>query len=69
MLTDYDAYDALGLAELVRSGQVTPLELVEEAIRRIEATNPQVNAVIYKMYNQARTAAKLKRAAASRPVY
>lgn len=58
MISDYDAYDALGLAELVRSGQVTPLELVEEAIRRIELTNPAINAVICKMYNQARTAAQ-----------
>lgn len=60
MITDYDSYDALGLAELVRSGQVTPLELIEEAIRRIEAANPALNAVIYKMYNQARTAAQGK---------
>ena len=53
MISDYDSYDALGLAELVRGGQVTPLELVEEAIRRIETTNPAVNAVIYRMYEQA----------------
>ena len=53
MISDYDSYDALGLAELVRGGQVTPLELVNEAIRRIEATNPAINAVIYKMYEQA----------------
>lgn len=58
MFSDYDDYDALGLAELVRSGQVTPLELVEEAIGRIEAANPAINAVIYKMYDQARAAAQ-----------
>ncbi len=58
MISDYDSYDALGLAELVRSGQVTPLELVDEAIRRIEARNPAINAVIYKMYEQARAAAQ-----------
>ena len=39
MLSDYDDYDALGLAELVRTGQMTPLELVEEAIRHIEVAH------------------------------
>jgi amidase len=53
-LEDYIQKDAIGLAEWVRSGEVTPLELVEEAILRIEAVNPQVNAVIHKMYDRAR---------------
>ena len=54
---DFSKYDALGLAELVRAGQVSPAELVDEAIARIEAGNPRVNAVIRKMYEQAREAA------------
>ncbi|MGQ9599457.1 MAG: amidase [Anaerolineae bacterium] len=54
----YDQYDGLGLAELVRKGEVQPIELVEEAIRRIEKLNPHLNAVIHKMYDQAREAAK-----------
>lgn len=58
MFADYDCYDALGLAELVRSGQVTPLELVEEAIGRIEQANPTLNAVVCKLYDQARAAAQ-----------
>ena len=33
---DYADYDGLGLAELVRAGQLTPLELVDAAIERIE---------------------------------
>jgi len=37
---EYPKYDGLGLAELVRSKQVSPEELVEEAIARIEAHNP-----------------------------
>jgi amidase len=53
---DYDQYDGLGLAELVRRREVAPAELVEEAIRRIEALNPQVNAVIHKTYDLARQA-------------
>ncbi|MCJ7669760.1 MAG: amidase [Dehalococcoidia bacterium] len=55
--SDYDKYDGLGLTELVRKKEVKPIELVEEAISRIEKLNPQVNAVIYKMYEQARQTA------------
>lgn len=54
---EYSQYDALGLAELVRKGDVTPAELVEEAIQRIEALNPQLNAVVHKMYEKGREAA------------
>ena len=55
--SDYDKYDGLGLAELVRRKEVKPSELVEEAINRIEKLNPRLNAVIYKMYELARRAA------------
>ncbi len=55
--SEYDKYDGLGLAELVRKKEVKPSELVEEAISRIERLNPQVNAVIYKMYELARKTA------------
>jgi len=54
---EYAGYDGLGLAELVRKGEVQPAELVEEAIGRIERVNPKVNAVIEKMYDLARKAA------------
>jgi amidase len=53
-LPDYPAYDAVGLAELVRRGEVTPLELLEAAIARTEQLNPELNAVIYRMYAHAR---------------
>jgi len=49
--------DATAQAELVRSGEATPLELVEAAIERIEALNPQLNAVIHELYAEAREAA------------
>ena len=55
--SDYDKYDGLGLAELVRKKEVKPVELVEEAISRIEKLNPQLNAVIHKMYEKARQTA------------
>jgi amidase len=54
---EYGDYDALGLAELVRRREVSPTELIEEAIRRIEAVNPRINAIIHKMYDRARQTA------------
>lgn len=56
-VSDYLAHDAVGLADLVRRGQATPLELVEEAIRRIEHLNPRLNAVVHPMFDSARRAA------------
>ncbi|HSP78519.1 MAG TPA: amidase, partial [Myxococcaceae bacterium] len=56
-IREYDALDATALAELIRKKEVHPSELVEEAISRIEALNPRLNAVVPKMYEQARKAA------------
>jgi amidase len=47
-------HDATGLASLVRAGQVTPTELVEAAISRIETVDPQLNAVIHRRFERAR---------------
>jgi amidase len=52
--SEFSRFDALGLAELVRTNQVTPAELVEDTIRKIEALNPKLNAVICKTYGHAR---------------
>jgi amidase len=49
--------DAIGQADLVRSGEVSPLELVEAAIARIEALNPELNAVIHDLSEEGRAAA------------
>lgn len=54
---DYVSYDGLGLAELVRNRDVTPGELLEAAIERIERHNPKLNAVVYKAYDEARAVA------------
>jgi amidase len=53
-IADYSDYDGLGLAELVAKKQVTPLELAEAAIERIERHNSILNAVVYKGYDDAR---------------
>lgn len=55
---DYISHDGLGLAALVKAGEVTPRELAETAIARIERLNPKINAVITPLYDSA-----LKRAA------
>jgi amidase len=47
-------YDAMGLAELVRARQITPLEIVEDTIRKIESINPKLNAIVHKTYDRAR---------------
>jgi len=54
---EYKAYDGLGLAELVKRKEVQPKELVEAAVTTIDSLNPKVNAVMNKMYDQARKAA------------
>jgi Asp-tRNA(Asn)/Glu-tRNA(Gln) amidotransferase A subunit family amidase len=51
---DYEAYDALGLAELMRAGKVSAAELLEAAIARVEARNPTVNAVTMPLHDLAR---------------
>jgi len=51
-------YDAVGQAELVRKGDISPSDLVEAAINRLEKVNPQINCVAEKTYEQARAAAK-----------
>ncbi|MEM7335643.1 MAG: amidase, partial [Chloroflexota bacterium] len=58
MLTpaEYVNYDGLGLAELVEKGEVTPGELLETAVSLIEALDPQVNAIVTQMFDEARTA-------------
>jgi amidase len=51
---EYGRYDALGLAELVRSGEVSPSDLLDEALARNAAVNPRINAVIHTMEASAR---------------
>lgn len=45
-LDEYTSFDGLGLAELVRKGEVQPKELVQLALTAMERVNPRVNAVI-----------------------
>jgi Asp-tRNA(Asn)/Glu-tRNA(Gln) amidotransferase A subunit family amidase len=45
-LDDYLNHDAVGLAELVRTGEAKPAELLEAARARMAAVNPRLNAVV-----------------------
>jgi amidase len=56
-MTDVTTLDATAQAELVRRKEVSPLELVDAVIERIERLNPRLNAVITPRYDQARAAA------------
>ncbi|MCO5230657.1 MAG: amidase family protein [Chitinophagales bacterium] len=51
---DYIQYDALGLAELIRKGEVSASEVLEVAILRAEQINPSLNAIVHTMYGKAR---------------
>jgi amidase len=62
--TEYVDYDGLGLAELIRTGQVSVAEVLEAAIARIERLNPTLNAVVTKVYDAARAEAEALNAAA-----
>src|SRR5215471_12892851 len=53
---EFDQYDGLGLAELVCRREVSPEEVLEAAIARVEARNPAVNAVVARLYDEARAA-------------
>jgi amidase len=54
--TEYVGYDALGLAALVRSGEVTPLELLDLALSQAAGVNPRIHAIIRDMSDEARQA-------------
>lgn len=53
-MKDYGKYDGLGLAALVKKGEVSAGELLDEAIARTEAVDPKINAVVVKHYDYAK---------------
>lgn len=58
MIRDYWKYDGLGLAELVRRGEVTASELAESAIEAAAQLNPLLNAICHDLRDYARPAAR-----------
>jgi amidase len=53
---EYVEHDALGLAALVRNGEISPTELLDTALARIEVRDGQINAVVTSMEDEARQA-------------
>ncbi len=49
--------DAVGLAEMIRDGDLSPAELIDDTIDRIERLDPDVNAVIHPAFEKARATA------------
>jgi amidase len=57
-IAEYAEHDGVGLAALVARKEISPAELVEAAIARIERHNGVLNAVVYKAYDEARAASQ-----------
>ncbi len=53
-LDEYMTYDAVGLAELVKNGDVTSSELLDAALARLAAVNPKINALAHNFEELAR---------------
>lgn len=51
--SDLARLDAVGLAGLIRSGDLSPVEAVQATIDRIEAMDDELNAVIHRRFEQA----------------
>ena len=54
---EYDRYDAVGLADLVRKREASAAELLAEAVKRCDRANPRLNAVVYRLDADAERAA------------
>ena len=52
-LYEYIEYDALGLAELIRNGEVSASELLNAAHEVIASANPKLNAITLMMFDYA----------------
>lgn len=59
MFKEYTQYDALGLAGLVNSGQVSAKELLDAAVAQANKLNPKLNAIIYRFDQRAYAAAQV----------
>lgn len=55
-MDQYERFDGLGLAELVKTRQVSAQELLNAAIERLERRNPTINAVVSRLFDAANAA-------------
>ena len=73
-MTDLNALSATELARLIRSKRLSPVEIVDASLARIEATNPALNAFCFVYAEEARAAArkaeaKVMRGASTGPLH
>lgn len=54
LFDEFMQFDAIGLSELIKTKQVSPSELIDIVIKRIEYFNPKINAVNIKLYERAK---------------
>ena len=54
--SDYQAHDAVGLADLIARREVPAAEVLEAALARAAAVNPALNAITLSLEQEARTA-------------
>jgi amidase len=57
-MTEFSYQSAEGLATAIRHKKISPTEVLEYFIERIESRNPSLNAFVYKGYEDARAAAR-----------
>ncbi|RWX62807.1 amidase [Mesorhizobium sp. M2A.F.Ca.ET.039.01.1.1] len=57
-MDEFTEFDLTAQAALVKAGEVTAQELLNVAIRHAEKTNPQLNAIIRSLHDEARTEAR-----------
>ncbi len=53
LAAEYDKYDGLGLAALISTRQITPLELLNAVRARLDALNPRLNATAQIFFDRA----------------
>ncbi len=53
LFSEYSNYDGLGLAELVKKGEVSPRELADTALDALERLNPKLSVITYMMTDYA----------------
>jgi amidase len=52
-MSEFAGYDGLGLAGLVKGGDVTPTELKDASLEAIERLNPKLNCIVTVLADQA----------------
>ncbi len=53
-----DGMDGVGTAHAIRSGKISAVEVIDGAIKRAEAVAPQLNAIVYSYFDEAREVAQ-----------